>query len=430
MKRKYSIREYEYFTRNICVEEKGYYSLPEDIFDYLFMYVLPNPSEEMEENKELFIPRHKKRMGIVLQAKNYVGAILLKDGTTIEILPKITDDLEIGEKEQRIFMEMLKYSQSVPIRNIGTASLAVERYGLFQWFINVFLKETEYLVKKGLCNSYQLEEGNEPFLKGKLIFSKHIMQNTVQKQKFYIEKDNFYENRPENRLIKTTLEKLRKETKIKDKQAIVALLAHFENVPLSFQIEEDFKACRKDRHTRNYDSVLSWCKIFLKQHKFSSFYGDEYYLSVLFPMDLLYEKFVSKKIYHRFYNESHSIKLQAKGTYLFNFPNKRFEIKPDIIIYPTKSALPVIFDTKWKILDQNKKNFGINQDDMYQMYVYGSCYHAKKVILLYPKIKDIDGDIILGKNDEIEIKVMWIDLFHMEDSMDKVQRELKNRIKE
>lgn len=424
MKRKYSIREYEYFTRNVCVEEKGYYSLPEDIFDNLFNFVLPNPRESMDENKELFIPRHKKKLGIVLQAKNYVGAILLKDGTTIEILPKITDELQIGKKEQHIFMEMLKYSQSVPIRNIGTASLAVEKYGLFHWFIKAFLKETEDLVKKGLCNSYQLEEGNEPFLKGKLLFSKHIMYNTVEKQKFYIEKDSFYENRPENRLIKTTLEKLRKETIIKDNQAIAALLAHFEHVPLSFQIEEDFKSCRKDRQTRNYDTVLSWCKIFLKQQKFSSFYGDEYYLSVLFPMDVLYERFVSKKFYHRFCNECHSIKLQTKGTYLFNYPIKRFEIKPDIIIYPTNSGIPIIFDTKWKLLNKHKNNFGIKQDDIYQMYVYGSCYHAKKVILLYPKIKDIYEDIILGKNEEIEIKVMWIDLFNMEHSMDKIQREL------
>lgn len=428
MNKKYSIREYDAFTKNHSADEKGYISLPEKTFDLLYQCVLTCSNDADLNVLDFFIPRLKKGIGIVLQARNYVGALLLKDGTTIEVLPKIIQKSQLEKEERRIFMEMLRYAADLPVKNAGTAVLETEKFGLFQWFILSFLRETEELVKKGLCSGYQLEEDNEPFLKGRLVFSKHITKNSAQKQKFYVEKDSFYENRPENRLIKTTLERLRKETHLKNKTKILSLLNYFERVPISLQIKEDLKACQKDRQTRYYDSVLAWCRIFLNQQNFSSFSGNEQFLSLLFPMDLLFERYIAKKIYRRFNEVCDLIKIQGRGKFLLEYPKNRFELVPDIIVYPKKDCTPIIFDTKWKILEQNRRNFGISQEDIYQMYVYGSCFHSKKVILLYPKITNMEEDIIVGRNEEIEIKIIWIDLFHLEESLCKVEKEWKGII--
>lgn len=48
----------------------------------------------------------KKGYGKVLQAQNYVGVLQTKDGTTIEILPKIRELSEVTSKS--ILIKMLK----------------------------------------------------------------------------------------------------------------------------------------------------------------------------------------------------------------------------------------------------------------------------------------------------------------------------------
>ena len=46
-------------------------------------------------------------------------------------------------------------------------------------------------------------------------------------------------------------------------------------------------------------------------------------------------------------------------------------------------------DTKWKVLSEDKANYGISQADMYQMYAYQKKYNAKNVTLLYPKTENV-----------------------------------------
>jgi len=76
----------------------------------------------------------------------------------------------------------------------------------------------------------------------------------------------------------------------------------------------------------------------------------------------------------------------------------KFNLRPDIVVRNQKQSKWVL-DTKWKMIDQDnsRKNYGISQADMYQLYVYGKKYEDKahfhenmeqniipKLILLYP----------------------------------------------
>jgi len=67
-----------------------------------------------------------------------------------------------------------------------------------------------------------------------------------------------------------------------------------------------------------------------------------------------------------------------KGKYLVEEPNK-FALKPDIVI---NEGEQLIADTKWKIIKAEKD---ISQQDMYQLYAYGTKYkECKKLYLIYP----------------------------------------------
>ncbi len=91
-------------------------------------------------------------------------------------------------------------------------------------------------------------------------------------------------------------------------------------------------------------------------------------------------------------NKDFYLKTQEKSKYLALEGDKnRFLLNPDIVGYQkqvqTDQAL-FIADTKWKILSQEKQNYGISQSDIYQIFAYLAKYQCKRGFLIYPKIED------------------------------------------
>ena len=86
MRKTYQVIEYGSFVRGKSVN--GYISLPDNTFDALEDFILSNNNRD-EEALDIMGISFKKGIGKIITAKNYVGVITMKDGTTIEILPKI-----------------------------------------------------------------------------------------------------------------------------------------------------------------------------------------------------------------------------------------------------------------------------------------------------------------------------------------------------
>ena len=86
MKKVITIREYESFcsVKNV----NGYKYLDEATFNQLERFILENNNKDTDA-LDLMAISVKKNVGKVITAKNFVGIIMMKNGTTIEILPKI-----------------------------------------------------------------------------------------------------------------------------------------------------------------------------------------------------------------------------------------------------------------------------------------------------------------------------------------------------
>ena len=88
--KQYTIREYMGFTRN-GPPRAGMISLPEHAFDQLEQFILSNrDTNSGAEPLELMSLSARPGFGKVITAKNYVGVVTTRDGTEIEILPKLT----------------------------------------------------------------------------------------------------------------------------------------------------------------------------------------------------------------------------------------------------------------------------------------------------------------------------------------------------
>lgn len=384
------LKEFEYLQSK-KVEEKNY--INEVNFEAIEKFVLENETEQYLKITT------KKGYGKVLQAQNYVGVIQTKDGTTIEILPKVQ---EVSDEESKnILIKMLKTLRKSPFKNFNMAHLKSSQMPLLEIFISMFLEELTKLVQKGIKSDYIAKEENLTFLKGKLLMGGQIKHNTIHKERFFVQYEEFSADRVENRLIKTTLAYLYEKSKSnKNQQRIREFLFVFDEIEISHTIKTDFSKVKLNRQMKDYEQVLLWCKTFLLENSFSPYKGHDIAFALLFDMNVLFESYVG----HYLRKIGFDVSLQDRGKYLVERHSK-FALRPDIVIRGKENI--IIADTKWKIIKDEKD---ISQADMYQLFAYGKKYANQKLYLIYPKSTHKQPKLSYRYENGLDLKVYYFDL--------------------
>lgn len=417
----YTITEYGGFTRGAALY--GYQGLPEKTFDALEAFILANSTGSETEAVELLSLSARRGVGKIITARNYVGLITMTDGTVIEILPKIAGgNLTEGDTKQ-IFLEMLKTLKDVSFKDFNVSSLRVDRLSLLEIFIKMFIDEVAILTKQGLKAAYMPIEANERFYKGKLLASENIKHNLVSRERVFVRYDDFNINRPENRLIKSTLGLLLKVTGDgNNRRNAMRLLSFFDGVEYSKSADADFSKCFVDRSMNHYEKAISWCRVFLKGNSFTAFSGSAVALALLFPMEKVFESFVAAK-FRKHIGNGVNLRTQDTRYSLFDSPTRAFALRPDIVL--EFGGNTVVMDTKWKLLSDNARNSGISQSDMYQMYAYSKKYDAERIVLIYPHSDAVSKTgIMYVSDDNVNVRVSFIDLRNVDDSISKLLSEV------
>ena len=417
MKPVYQIKEYGSFVCNKDIS--GCVSLPERTFSQLEDFILSNQSADTDA-LELMGLSARRGVGKIITAKNYVGIITMKDGTTIEILPKIYSQIDNDDSEsktKKLLIEMLKTLRDSPYKTLQTSNVNVEKMNIFEIFIKMFIDEMFFIVKRGLKCSYETVEENANFFKGKMMFSQQVRYNIAHKERNYVEYDAFTANRPENRLLKATLQYLYKHSSSsKNRNDIKILLNTFSEIEASVDYKSDFSKYVPDRNMKDYTTALLWSKVFLMGKSFTSFAGSEVAVALLFPMETLFESYIATLLKKELTPKGYTVSAQDRKYHLFDEPDKKFLMRPDIVIARKSDGAIFIMDTKWKVLSDDKANYGISQADMYQMYAYQKKYSSENVTLVYPKTENVSkNDIEFSSEDGVAVRVRFVDLFQIKD---------------
>lgn len=416
MKRQITVTEYQslYNKRD----------LSDNDFKNLENFILHTRSKS-SDNSEIMEISYRKGVGKLITAKNYVGVISLKSGTVIEILPKICKNSDTDvDKSKEILLKMLSTVCNIPYKSVHTANMKSNNCNIFEVFIKIFIDEVFAVAKRGLKSGYVTRQDNLNVFKGRIKFSEHIRHNHSHRERCFSEFDEFDIDIPENKLIKSTLLFLYgKTTSQKNKMNLCHLLNLFENVSESANYGNDFLKCTSDRNMKDYNNVMIWCRIFLNKSNFSVYSGTEEAFAMLFPMEKLFEEYVTRLIKKELSSDDYIIIAQDNRYTLFDelkINNKPadskmlFRLKPDIVVEHKETHNVCIFDTKWKILsDEADKNYSITSQDMYQMLAYHNRYakrYAKvqNVTLLYPK-SDVEN-LTYSTNENVTVNVRFIDL--------------------
>ena len=413
----YQITEYGSFITGRQVD--GYTTLPPATFEQLENFILSNTTANNAQSTdalELMSISVKRGIGKIITAKNYIGVLTFNDGTAIEILPKIVSTVpEHSQRAKKLVVDMLGSLTNVSYKSLQVTNVDIEKMPLLDIFIRMFLDEVFRLVKHGLRSSYETIAENRSFFKGKILFSEQLKHNFSHKERTFTEFDEFTPNCPENRLVKSTLMLLYKQThSSRNKTDIKTLLAAFDNVPSSTDYTGDFSKAGK-----SYGTLLLWCQIFLTRKSFTSFSGSGVAFALLFPMETLFERYVAVQLKKVFPAEEFLISIQDKTHYLFLSPSKKFLLRPDIVITRKRDNAIFICDTKWKLLSSHTANLGISQADMYQMFAYQKKYNAKNITMLYPITDQTTSanSIQFDSGDGVIVRVSFIDLFDIKNSL-------------
>ena len=354
--------------------------------------------------------------GKYLQAKSYVGTIQTISGFVLEILPKTSKDNDI-EKSKQVFMKLLHLLYKLPnYKNIDSANFElIKNLEIFEIFIFMFLEEVGIIIKKGIKSDYVGFEDNLFYLKGKLLINEQIKRNSVHKERFYVQYDEYNQNRAENRLIKSTLKLLSNISRDFDNQRkIRQYLEHMNWIELSLNIDKDFSMVKTGRGMEYYKNALIWSKVFLKKESFSSFSGDTVAFAILYPMEKLFECFVQwwleKKYPHL------QIEAQNGGV---DFVKKLFTVRPDFLIKKDNQVICVA-DAKWKLIESDKE---FSQSDFYQLFAYKHIFLKEQkenykdyicelmsLKIYYPKSDYLEKSIIFEYFDNTEIKIVPLDI--------------------
>lgn len=430
---RFSIKESEFFMIEGSSKREGGIYLPESDFEKLENFVLENPLSSLPGQPYYLLEPGGEGNERILKASGFAGTIVLKSGTQFEILPSLPVISAEGQKisEKHMLLLMLKSIRSLPFGKYNINSMAAERLNIFENFVLSFVNDCFDIVNNGLKQKYIPHLANENFLKGKVDYGKHATKNFAHKDKFYVVYDVFSIDRPENRLIKSTLKYLRNVTSsARTRNKIDILIANFDGVEYSTNYSQDFAQSVVDRSMVGYGNALKWAQIFLlKKGGVTIGTGRDVIYSVMLPTEQLFDGFISERLGQVVDKRNYSIEVQHKIYPAINRRVPDIDQKPGMFLTRKQDKHRVIIDAKWQALEEGKKNYGIKDIDIYNAYNMQEIYSAETVYYLYPlteNIRDREPNIVFRDNGKILGRVCFIDMSRIEDSLTEVLMQMYN----
>lgn len=391
----FTVREYAFisvFYKGCPESNIDHAYIPEEAFEHLCKL---SASFSKHGAKVFELAGRKK-----LKLDQHVGVIETPCGTRIEILPKHVDmkegdERQIIQQERRLLQNMLSVSLHLPYREVGAADLSQFRQPLHEWIITQFLKCFERLVQRGLRFDYNRVQEDQKFLRGQLQHAQYMRQPPAKKYIFPIEHDVYEVNRPENRLIKTALEVVCKKTQYASNWKLAQELRLMTGeIPKSLNVKQDFKQWQSGRLLAQYSEIKPWTELILGEYMPVSTQGDWRGMSLLFPMEKLFEHYVAHFL-KKTQNEWEIHTQHSTEHMCLQGSKSMFRLRPDIFMKRISSegeALKVV-DTKWKLLDSNDSSgrYGVKDTDIQQMFAYSAFYlnHMHEVLMIYPARGDV-----------------------------------------
>jgi 5-methylcytosine-specific restriction enzyme subunit McrC len=383
-----SVREFAWLGTEPVAHSLDAAQISESAFDYLCTL-----SESFSSRGARLVQVEGRRR---LRLDNYVGVIETPCGTSVEIVPKHHGENDDLASCRALLRKLIVAQLEITPREVGPAAIQKFHAPLTEWVMQRFLHELETLLRRGLRFDYQRIDEELSFLRGQLDLNAQLRQPPGRDHRFHVRHDVFSSDRPENRLLRAALERVRRATQDPDRwRRVQELGLRLAEVRPSSAIQHDFRAWGSDRLMALYQPIKPWCELVLQQQMPLALTGEQKGLSLLFPMEKLFERFVARWL-RQYVRADLEIRAPASSEWLCRHQQSPvFQLEPDILI--SGEGERWVLDTKWKLLDASDRTdkYGLVQADLYQVFAYGQKYmHGiGRMALIYPKTRHFSSPL-------------------------------------
>jgi 5-methylcytosine-specific restriction enzyme subunit McrC len=349
-----------------------------------------------------------------LQLDNYVGVLQTPCGTVLEIVPKHHTEGGGLVEARALLRKLVLAFLDLPNRDVGVASLQLFNAPLSEWVMRCYLDELDTLVNRGLRFEYQRVDEELLVLRGQLDLNKQLRLPPGRDHRFKVCHEVYGADRPENRLLRLALDRIRQSTLDPDNWRLAQELSfRLSEISPSSQIEKDFRSWDQSRLLAHYRIIKPWCELILNQQMPLAVAGDHQGISLLFPMEKLFERFVSQWLRTTLMPHV-EIRTSARSQSLCSHQSKSiFRLEPDIFI--ASHGQGWVLDAKWKLLNSSERNnnYRLSQSDFYQLFAYGQKYlgGTGHMALIYPQTESFQKPLDpFHFNNELTLEVLPFDL--------------------
>ena len=372
------------------------------------------------------------------KANNFVGFINCNDDS-IEIYPKIFQNIEYPSKylmHSHLFF-WFSYCKKIkfPFNQSYLDNFDIDKFP--ELIIYLMGKQINATVSTNPYSAY--EEVEEALLtpRGRINFNRYTNSLSYGKpQLIDCDYEPFVYDNKVNRIIKYCVRLLMSKSSIDETQRIL-----YEVLNIFDEVEDQVCSINELNQIRipilfdEYEGVMQCCRMILENQIYSYAEFEMKNWSLLFPMEYVFEDFISGFIEEHF-SENFKIESQKSDLFLHQNPNA-FNLQHDILLTNKKTKEKIILDTKYKPrwdLKESDNKKGVSQSDMYQMISYAYRRGSNKAILLYPNTSEILADDFVFKvqksKDNEEIKIMVADVpFWSSLNHSVAERNLLNKLK-
>lgn len=343
---------------------------------------------------------YKKNQLSGIRVFQFVGVIQVSPRFVIQIIPKMSssiDDTQAWRDSIHNLLYMLQYTGKMVSAQLSGSQLKSFKGDFYEILIHLFATTLISEIRNSLHHEYIDSEQNLSFLRGKLMFSEHILHNGVTQEKFYVTADNFESDNKLNRIFAYVVRRLVKQTRqVSNRKILHELQQMLVDIPNEKMTVSDAERVHINRMNDRFKPALDLAKLFLSDESLQLSQGSFDTATYLINMNELFEDYITA-VCKKVTPDGYATHAQGPRKYLVSSHRNEagsthrqlFQMKPDIsVVKVSTGAVVHIIDTKYKILDKTQARLGVSQADMYQVYSYSNKYNAPIVTLLYPRRSD------------------------------------------
>lgn len=263
----------------------------------------------------------------------------------------------------------------------------------FHLLADLFIKETEGIMMRGLIRDYHehTEETNQ--LSGKISFERSMNYIIHKKPALICEQDQFDENILINQILKATLNELLKVENLskRQKSQIYLQLLKLQHITTIKLLRQHFIVIRLNRNNMRYQQMLQLSRFIFECKNLSDEEGSFNLVKVINDdrkMQVIFEKFILN--FYRYEQDQFLSKSERMKWKMFGSNNALLpDMKTDISLIDKLTGQKIIIEAKY-YADVLLKSFQVDKirsGHLYQLFTYlnhSSDVYLSRGILVYP----------------------------------------------